>query len=281
MADADVTHPLMAGITIPPKLVRGPNNPDAVDLWIDVVEVLIGRGARTPSRIARLLGTNTTIAKRWIAVVKAKWAKGLSDDRINWRREKLYYEADEVAQAAWDDALTTIDPTVKAAMLRIVLEANKRKASLCGLDKMEVKIKGELKVASKVDLVATVEARHGLAPGALATIGQSAAMLISGQSLPAQELLEGGDKGTFDEAVAKAVSGAASDDGAEPVHSGRVVNPVVSVRAPPPDLFAGMAVAKAVSPGDVWLPVEGDGAELVHNADVEAAVGDDVEECAT
>ena len=238
MSEAQLEHPLMAGIELPPRLQAGHPDPELVERWVDVVEVLVGRGARAPNRLAKLLGIPHITAKRWLGVVKEKWTKGLSDDRINWRREKLYYEADEVAIVAWKEALTTFDPNVKAAMLRIVLEANKRKASLIGLDKMEIKIKGKVETTSRINLVATVEAKHGLAPGALASIGQAASMLLSGQQLPEGRLITAGPT-LLDEVVRVAMEDDDCDDVAGML---------------PGELFAGISDAPGVNPGDVWIP---------------------------
>jgi len=170
---------LMAGIDIPDKLGRGKPKPEHLEPWLRVVAVLLGRGVRSPSELRKLLDINYRTAENWIAQVRSRWAQSLSDERINWRREKLFTEADEVARIAWLDVMTADTASERSTSLKIVLEANKRKASLCGLDKLEIKLDAKVKTTTTVDMVQRVEHTFGLAPGALETIGRDAAQLIS------------------------------------------------------------------------------------------------------
>ena len=191
---------LMAGLELPPKLGRGKPTPEELEPWLALTGELMGRGVRTPSELRKLLGVGYKTAKRWMDTVQQRWSSGLSDDLINWRRESLYSEADAVARAAWLESRLAETPSERASLFKVILRANQRKASLTGLDGIEVKIKKEVQTTTMLDLVARVETQHGLAPGALEAIGRNAARALSGglelpdQALvldaPSQELLE-------------------------------------------------------------------------------------------
>ena len=174
----------MLGLDLPPPLGRGKPRPEVVEPWLELVEELMGRGVRTPTELKKLVGVSHKTAARWMGEIQKRWTRGLTDDRINWRRETLYGEADSVARAAWADAMAAdVTPSQRAALYKIVLLANQRKASLTGLDVMEVRVKKEVRHHTIVDMVARVETEHGLAPGALGAIGRQAAKALSGGAL--------------------------------------------------------------------------------------------------
>ncbi len=101
------------------------------------------------------------------------------------RRERLYTEADQVARTAWREAMAEgTTPSEKAALFKVILLANQRKATLTGLDTLEVRVNKRIDQHSTIELVARVEMEHGLAPGALETVGRAAARLLSGQVVP-------------------------------------------------------------------------------------------------
>jgi len=175
---------LMQGVTVPERL--GPRNMHAAAKaqWADVVEVLMSRGVRSPAQLGKLLGIGATAAKGHMARVADRWQAGLDQERLNWRRESLYGEADAVAMVAFGEALDqTLDPKARATFLRVVIEANRRKAALCGLDSKTLTITATSQVDHNINIVAKVEEEMGIPSGALADIGRSAAMLMSGQQL--------------------------------------------------------------------------------------------------
>lgn len=173
----------MSGLELPPKLGRGKPSPEELEPWLALVGELMGRGVRTPSEMRKLLGVGYKTAKNWMGEVQRRWSSGLSDDLINWRRESLYSEADAVARAAWLESRVAETASERASLFKVILMANQRKASLTGLDGIEVKIKKEVQTTTMVDLVARVETEHGLAPGALEAIGRQAARALSGAPL--------------------------------------------------------------------------------------------------
>ena len=184
MADVLYDDPLLQGLYIPPKLKPGKPKPEEVEQWIELTSQLMSRGVDTPSKIRRLLGVHFRTARNWLTEVKARWGRGLSDELLNVRREALYHEADEVARAAWRTAMTAETASEKASLYKVLLMANQRKASLTGLDDVTVRIHKQVEQHTTVQLVARVEADHGLAPGALEALGRSAARLLS---LPAAD----------------------------------------------------------------------------------------------
>jgi hypothetical protein len=184
-----MSQALMVGLELPPALGRGKPKAEELEPWLGLVEELMGRGVRTPSELRKLLGVGYRTAQNWMAEVRKRWSTGLSDDLINWRRETLYSEADAIARAAWVESRLADTPSEKASLFKVVLMANQRKASLTGLDGIEIKIKKEVTTTTMVDLVARVETQHGLAPGALEAIGRNAAKALSGATL---DIGEGG-----------------------------------------------------------------------------------------
>ena len=174
-----MTDILLTGIDLPPALPPGRPKPEAVEPWLDVVGVLMGRGVATPYAMRRILDVPYRTAKRWMDAVRERWANGLTDERMNWRRESLYAEADEVARVAWVNALAADTPTEKASLFKVVLMANTRKAALVGLDRIDIKIDAKIDSRAVINVVQRVEADFGLAPGALEAIGKQAAKMIS------------------------------------------------------------------------------------------------------
>ncbi len=184
MAEVLYDDPLLQGLYIPPKLKPGKPKPEEVEQWIELTSQLMSRGVDTPSKIRRLLGVHFRTARNWLTEVRTRWARGLSDELLNVRREALYHEADEVARAAWRTAMTAETASEKASLYKVLLMANQRKASLTGLDDITVRVHKQVEQHTTVQLVARVEADHGLAPGALEALGRSAARLLS---LPAED----------------------------------------------------------------------------------------------
>ncbi len=173
-------EPVMAGIVLPERLnCHGKSPKELEEQWMDVIETLWGRGVHVPNRMGKLLGISPSTAKRLMGMVKTRWKRGLSTERINWRREALYAEAEEIARMAWQEALEAATSKERLDALKVVLTYNQRRASLCGLDKLEVKLEAKVEKRLTANLVAVVEERHNLPSGALAVIGKQLAMTIS------------------------------------------------------------------------------------------------------
>lgn len=174
---------LLDGLTIPEKMKRGRPNNGVAEAWLELVETIMGRGITSPYRLSLLLDVPYATADGWIKRIHKKWGDGLGTQELNWRREELYREADNVAQMAWAAALTAEIPKDRAEALGMILKANARKAKLCGLDTIKVSVKTETTVKATIDVVASVEQRFALAPGALAELGRQASILFSTRAL--------------------------------------------------------------------------------------------------
>lgn len=178
----DLDRYLLDGIILPQKFRKGRWPAALREEWHEVVEILLGRGVDSAARMARITGLTRKACSTLIDDVKKRWAAGIRASDLNWRREALYREADEVARAAWD-AVTTAraegNLKEQGAMLKVVLASNARKAKLIGADTMAVQIRQEISATLNVDIVAQVEADFGLATGALEKLGRSASVLFS------------------------------------------------------------------------------------------------------
>ena len=175
-----MAHELLTGLDVPEPLGRGRPDPEKVEPWLELTEQLMGRGVYTPGQLQRVLGVGYKTANRWLTTVRKRWSASLTRERQDWRREKLYNEAEAVARAAWLDALTTAQTaSEKASLYKVVLMANQRKAALTGLDSFEVRVEARVTSHQLIDVVSRVEQEHGLAPGALEAIGRDAAQLLS------------------------------------------------------------------------------------------------------
>ena len=173
---------ILAGVELPPR-VHGRPTAEHQARWLEVVEVLMARGCGTAYQLVKLTGIRHETAQRWMKEVRHKWANEMNLDVLHGRREALYREADQVARIAWADALSCSDENAngRVGFLKLVIEANKRKAALCGFDDLEIRVSGEIKHRPATDVVQKVEQDLKLAPGALETIGKRAALLLSGR----------------------------------------------------------------------------------------------------
>ena len=171
---------LLAGISLPPS--RGVGRVKDADLppWLDAVGILIARGVDRPSQMARILGIGYDTAKLWMEKTQEKWAATLEEERVNWRREKLFQEMEEVSQVAWAGAMDAgLADKDKVAYLKVIVDSNKRKASLCGLDQQKIVFNATVNTTNTLNIVSNVEKQFNLAPGALESIGRDAAMFLS------------------------------------------------------------------------------------------------------
>ena len=172
---------MLAGLVLPAKRhgKTGRMGEQERLLFLDATEQLLSRGVERPFTLSRLLGVTPTAAKALLKSVRDGWSESMPQALLNTRREHLYREAAEVSRLAWEAALVAESPTIKLNFLRAVLEANKRKASLIGLDHLTLDIDARLDTSQSVDVVQRVEKQFSLAPGALEELGKSAALWLS------------------------------------------------------------------------------------------------------
>ena len=169
---------LLDGVDVPAwneKLTEG----DVRRRFDESVEELMGRGVLRVSQMSMLVNRAPSITTKAMERVHKKWTATVTDTTVNWRRERLYQEAEYVGRLAWQKALEADDGGEAAAMLRLVLAANQRKSSLTGLDHIKLEVKETKTLDAKVSITAKAEAALDLAPGALAMVGQSLAKAMS------------------------------------------------------------------------------------------------------
>ena len=186
----DLSDPLLQGLYVPPRMKPGKVDPELREAWLELVNQLMARGCDTPHKIRKLLGVHWRTASNWISEVQGRWARGLSDELINVRREALYCEADEVAKAAWRTAAEAETASERAGLFKVILMANQRKAALTGLDAIEVRVNKTIEQRTTVELVQRVAQEHGLAPGALEALGRPAAKLLSAPAMDPGDVLD-------------------------------------------------------------------------------------------
>jgi len=173
---------VLDGLGLPetrPGRAGGRLRQDVLEEWLAVTEQIMGRGVDSPSKLAKLLDVSPGTARRWIEKIKARWAAGMDRGNLNWRREALYREADEVSRLAWASALATPNESVRSRYLDTVLKANDRKARLCGIDNMRIEVHQTTNVINAIDVVAKVEQNFALPPGALAELGKAASLALT------------------------------------------------------------------------------------------------------
>ena len=170
--------------------------------WVDVVEVLMARGAAHPVQVAGLVGQSVERCKGWMAEVKARWGgggEGLKDQR----REELYLKVMALGEAAVHSALGMSEQNgLKPRMMGMALQAYDKAGDLAGVKKTTIEVAKtvELKVAKPQEVL------EGFGLGELADLGAAAAV--------GMRQLEAGDNEVVLEAVFEEVEGAEGD--AEP-----------------------------------------------------------------
>ena len=140
----------LAGVELPP-VPRGRASRELRRQWLQVCEFAMARGVRRPGTLARMTGLTPRTAKRWMAEVEAGWKQGMAEDERNVRREQLYREADAIARQAWQIVLDGKHPGWVIGALRVVLEANKRRARLCGMDGHQIDLTQDLQSISMLE----------------------------------------------------------------------------------------------------------------------------------
>ena len=180
---------LTAGIKFPPRPTAGRPDKELMALWEQVIEELMGRGLESVTEMERVTGLGYSTCRKYMDIVQAKWSETMSREEQQWRREKLFKEADRVARAAWEEALACDHPGQKASLLKVVLAANQRKSALCGLDQIEINVNSKIETKTTIDVVSQVEEELQLQPGALENLGRQAALLFSKKREP--EVIEG------------------------------------------------------------------------------------------
>lgn len=165
---AQEVHPYLIGQDVPPL----PYDDIYRERWLAVVEYLVGvRRIFGSSVIAEICGIANATAGNLLEELKIRWSKTLTPAQANSRREALYQECERVKALAWEEVM--INPKEKVAYLKLVLEAQKRQATLCGLDKLEISVEQITTEKKEIAIDAS--------PETLSQIGHILAQSISSQ----------------------------------------------------------------------------------------------------
>ncbi len=129
--------PLFEGLPIPPPFEGGGINAPLTAAWMNVAEFLLSYGWNRPTLIAKWGGPSIMTWSRYTTEIRERWAQSLRPASRGHRREKLYREAEAVAAECWrrlHDQKKPPGHRDAAGLLRVVLDANKRRAALIGAD---------------------------------------------------------------------------------------------------------------------------------------------------
>lgn len=182
---------LTKGIECPTRRSAAGMGKEEREEWLEVVRELLLRGISTVGEMRACLNYKTgrnvapVSVENWMALVHKRWAaETIKQSTLLGRREELYQEMVAVGREAWRHLLTLEDSDEhpqRALYMRIIQDANKRKASLCGFDQLKIELKADVQVEthSTVDVVARVQQELKLGDGALAQLGAQAAKLLS------------------------------------------------------------------------------------------------------
>lgn len=189
--EPDYSNPIMSGITLPSRAQArrdrgggGRISADEKREWLEITSELMARGVRNPTQLRRLTGLTWDTCKTYIEESKMHQALQLdSVGELETRRENLFWEADAVAKEAFRRSFEEEHAASRVGYLRIVLEANKRKSALCGLDSVNLNVETRHKISASVDIVSDVAQKLNLPIDAFEQIGRETALAISNQLL--------------------------------------------------------------------------------------------------
>jgi hypothetical protein len=137
-----------------------------------IIEYIIGvHRIFATSAIADITGISFATVQKLVDELKIRWSKTLTPAQANSRREALYQECERIKALAWDEV--QVNDKDKISYMKLILEAQKRQATLCGLDKLEIAI--EQITTEKKELAIDAS------PETLAQIGHMLAKTISSQ----------------------------------------------------------------------------------------------------
>jgi hypothetical protein len=189
--EPDYSNPIMSGITLPSQAQArrdrgggGRISADEKREWLEITCELMARGVRNPTQLRRLTGLTWDTCRNYIEESKMHQALQLDTvGELETRRENLFWEADAVAKEAFRRSFEEEHAASRVGYLRIVLEANKRKSALCGLDSVNLNVSTQHKISASVDIVSDVARKLNLPIDAFEQIGRETALAISNQLL--------------------------------------------------------------------------------------------------
>jgi hypothetical protein len=190
--EPDLSNGIMSGITLPSRAQArrkrkcgGRISAEEKREWIEITGELMARGVRNPTQLRRLVGLTWDTCKAYMDEVRMHQALQLDTvGELEARREALFWEADAVAKEAFRRSFEEEHSASKVGYLRLVLESNKRKSALLGLENnVNLNIETRHKISASIDIVADVAAKLNLPVDAFEKIGRDTALAISNQVL--------------------------------------------------------------------------------------------------
>ena len=144
---------LLQDLETPLELNRKKMTPTDVRRWKVVVGTLMKEGVLTPYRISKLTGLTLPAAEDFVQNIRKHWSRALKATEINFRREELYQECERIKRRCWDLFEYAVEDREKRAYLQMVLDAGKRQATLCGMDKINMELITEVKHKDEQDMI--------------------------------------------------------------------------------------------------------------------------------
>ena len=187
--DRQNRFPILRGIDIPSQKSGNLSRIDK-ERWVVCIERLMSRGILSIGQLADITGLHTRQVYVIVENVKASWSKTLTTGQVNVRREKLYYEADRVAEEAWamyNDPEASL--ASKAVAMKLILDANKRKGALIGAERLEVQVDTNTEEDNRVpaEIERDLEKRMGVSEGFLNALGKTISQKISEERAQEEE----------------------------------------------------------------------------------------------
>lgn len=173
MSPKQVRHePILSGLDVPSQTV-GPFSPLDRERWKTVISNLIVRGIGSGRKIAALLNLSIPTAAQFVKEVKESWQNDLTPTRINETREILLIENEKISEYCW--TMIESDPDDKKSnqgFLKIIGEANNRRAKLIGVDNININVNSEIKHIDDPNIIQVeVANKLGIQPSDLKDLG--------------------------------------------------------------------------------------------------------------
>lgn len=166
------TEPILSGLDLPSQ-TKGPFSPLDRERWKVVITNLLVRGIGSGRKIASLCGLSVPTSCTFVKEVKETWQDDLTPARINETREILLIENEKISEYCW--TMIEGDPLDKKAnqgFLKIIGEANNRRAKLVGVDNININVNSEIKHIDDPNVIQVeVANKLGIKPTDLKDLG--------------------------------------------------------------------------------------------------------------
>ena len=165
-------EPILSGLDLP-SAVKGPFSPLDKERWRLVVSNLLVRGIGSGRKVASITGLSVPTSATLVKEVKDSWQDDLTPLRINETREILLLENEKISEYCW--TMIEGDPLDKKSnqgFLKIIGEANNRRAKLVGVDNININVNSEVKHIDDPNIIQIeVANKLGIKPTDLKDLG--------------------------------------------------------------------------------------------------------------